>query len=225
MGNFLEKMVPVTSSQRFSFQCKRCGACCRHIAESVPLESLDVYRIAKHLKEKGKVSCVDDVLEKYAESVLLDEYGYMTFVLKTIGSEAACIFLKNDRCSIHEVKPRACRTYPIEISPGEQEKYEKFLSMDYPHHFNGPQRSVEKWIRRYFTEEDQKFFDCDTGFVIRIARMLRQIPEREIAHAINLFIYYKYEALELEKPFMEQFEENNKKLVVALGKMVQEPKE
>lgn len=222
MSSFLERMVPIASSQRFSFQCQQCGACCRHVQGSVPLESLDVYRLARHLREKEKVSCVDDVLGKYAEPVLLNECGYMIYVLKTTGLEESCIFLKNNRCSVHGAKPRACRTYPLEVSPGEKEKYEQVLSMEYPHHFRGPQRSVEKWLLRYFTKEDQEFLDCDSGSALRIAGLLKAVPKGEIAYAINLFIYYKYVALDLDKPFLEQFRENNENLIASLEKIVQE---
>lgn len=222
MSSFLERMLPITSSQKFLFQCQQCGACCRHVQESVPLESLDVYRLAKYLKEQGKVLCVDSVLAEYADLTLLDECGYMTYVLKTYGPEGSCIFLKDNHCTVHEAKPRACRTYPIEVSPGGKEKYEKVLCMDYTHHFNGPQRSVEKWLLRYFTKEDQEFLDCDTGSVMRIAGLLRKVPKGKMTYAMNLFIYYKYTALELDKPFMEQFRKNNKNLIAALEKIVQE---
>lgn len=224
MNDIMERMVPISSSQSFPFQCRQCGACCRHVRESVPLESLDLYRLAKYLKGKGEASSVDEVLDKYAEPVLLDECGYMMYVLKTTGEEASCIFLKENHCSIHRAKPRACRTYPIEINPGEKEKYEQFLALDYRHHFNGPRRSVAKWLGRYFIKEDQEFVDCDAGAALELARLLRQVPQKELARAINLFIYYKYTAMELERPFMEQFKENTKKLIAALEKIVKKEK-
>ncbi|MFR1480858.1 MAG: YkgJ family cysteine cluster protein [Hydrogeniiclostridium mannosilyticum] len=37
------------------------------------------------------------------------------FMLKTVGADDACIFLKDNRCTIHSVHPRACRTYPIAV--------------------------------------------------------------------------------------------------------------
>lgn len=36
---------PVSSSEQVSFHCKHCGACCRHVRESVPLNTLDAYRL------------------------------------------------------------------------------------------------------------------------------------------------------------------------------------
>ena len=116
MKEFLKKMVPVTGSDHFPFRCQMCGACCRHVKESVPIDSLDAFRLACFLRNKDKrIRSMDDVLELYAEPVLLHESGYMAFMLKTVGDEDSCIFLKENRCAIHKEKPKACRTYPISV--------------------------------------------------------------------------------------------------------------
>ena len=148
MKEFLMKMVPVSPKEHFSFQCKQCGACCRHVKESVPLESLDAFRLARYLRDKGEpIQCMDDVLAKYAIPVLLHESGYMVFMLSTVGPDDACIFLKGNKCTIHAAKPRACRTYPISVGPAMSGGYEAYLSMEQPHHFKGPQQSVKKWVQ------------------------------------------------------------------------------
>ncbi|WP_283684713.1 YkgJ family cysteine cluster protein [Parablautia sp. Marseille-Q6255] len=210
-------MVPMVPKQKFAFQCKRCGACCRHVRESVPLESLDIYRIAKYLKKKGQVSDIEGVLQQFTVPVLLNACGYIVFTLKVTGPEDSCIFLQDGRCSIHEVNPRACRTYPIEINPGG---LEPLLCVDYPHHFTGPQRTVDRWVKKYFTKEDQVFLQCEVEVVLRIAKLLKQIPENEKVHALPLFLYYKYTAFDLDRPFMEQYRENNGRLLTVLEKMI-----
>lgn len=77
---------------------------------------------------------IDDVLAAYAEPVLLHESGYLVFMLKTVGEDDACIFLKENKCTIHSVNPRACRTYPISVGPDAKGGYEQFISMEQPHH-------------------------------------------------------------------------------------------
>ena len=77
MKEFLMKMVPVAASDHFPFLCRRCGACCRHVRQSVPLETLDAFRLARYLRDRGEpIRCIDDVLAKYTEPVLLHESGY-----------------------------------------------------------------------------------------------------------------------------------------------------
>lgn len=130
MKEFLMKMVPVAPKEHFPFQCRQCGECCRHVKESVPLESLDAFRLARYLRDRGEpIQCMDDVLAKYAIPVLLHESGYMVFMLSTVGPDDACIFLKDNKCTIHAAKPRACRTYPISVGPAEHGGYEAYLSM------------------------------------------------------------------------------------------------
>ena len=149
MKEFLMKMVPVAPKEHFPFQCRQCGECCRHVKESVPLESLDAFRLARYLRDRGEpIQCMDDVLAKYAIPVLLHESGYMVFMLSTVGPDDACIFLKDNKCTIHAAKPRACRTYPISVGPAEYGGYEAYLSMEQLHHFKGPQQSVKKWIQK-----------------------------------------------------------------------------
>lgn len=142
------KMVPVAASDHFPFQCRRCGACCHHVSQSVPLEALDAFRLARYLRDRGEpINCIDDVLEKYTEPVLLHKSGYTVFMLRVVGPEDACIFLKDNCCTIHEVNPRACRTYPISVGPDGHGGCEQYLSMEQPQHFHGPQISVKNGCR------------------------------------------------------------------------------
>lgn len=40
----------ISPTDRVRFHCNRCGECCRHVEGSVLLDSLDGYRLAKHLQ-------------------------------------------------------------------------------------------------------------------------------------------------------------------------------
>lgn len=223
MKDFLMKMIPVETSDHFPFQCRCCGACCRHVRESVPLESLDAFYLAKYLRDQGKpVSCVDDVLVHYAEPVLLHESGYTVFMLKTMGTEDSCVFLQDNRCMVHEVKPRACRTYPLSVGPDGHGGYEQYLSMEQTHHFEGPQRSVKKWIQKYCTGEDRAFWELDVGSARELAQLLEKVPQCEKARAIMLFLMYRYSDFDLDQPFLPQFERNHQKLLKALCALASE---
>lgn len=222
MKEFLMKMVPVSSKDHFSFQCRQCGACCRHVKESVPLESLDAFRLARYLRDKGEpVQCMDDVLARYTVPVLLHESGYMVFMLSTVGEDDACIFLQDNRCTIHAAKPRACRTYPISVGPAVSGGCEAYLSMEQPYHFKGPQQSVKKWIQKRCSQQDYDFWETDVGSVREIARLLEQLPIEQKKGALLHFLRYKYSDFDLDKSFTEQFKSNNQKLLEALRGLVQ----
>lgn len=222
MKEFLMKMVPVAPKEHFPFQCRQCGACCRHVKESVPLESLDAFRLAKYLRDRGEpIQCMDDVLAKYAIPVLLHESGYMVFMLSTVGPDDACVFLKDNKCTIHVAKPRACRTYPISVGPAMSGGYEAYLSMEQTHHFKGPQQSVKKWIQKRCSRQDYDFWETDIGSVQEIARLLDQLSLEQKKGALLQFLRYKYSDFDLDKSFTEQFRSNNQKLLEALRSLVQ----
>lgn len=222
MKEFLMKMVPVKSKEHFPFQCRQCGACCRHVKESVPLESLDTFRIAKYLRDRGEpIQCMDDVLARYAVPVLLHESGYMVFMLRTVGSDDACVFLKDNKCTIHAAKPRACRTYPISVGPSKSGGYEVYLSMEQPHHFKGAEQSVKKWIQKRCSQQDYDFWETDIGSVQEIARLLGKLSLEQKKKALLQFLRYKYSDFDLDKSFSEQFRSNNQKLLEALRNLVQ----
>ena len=217
MKSFLEKMIPVSPSDRFSFRCKRCGACCRHVKQSVIVETLDAFRLAKYLRDQGDpIEEMDDFLYRYADSVPIHESGYPVFMLKTVGAEDACIFLKDNKCTVHAAKPRACRTYPVETGPDARGGYEHYLSKEQPHHFKGPQTTVKRWLRRYLSDTDRAFVDEDAGSAKEVAMFLDELRELYQKQAMILFLYYRYSAFDLDKAFLPQYLANNRELKKAL---------
>lgn len=150
---------PVSPSQQVDFRCIRCGACCRHLREGVPLNTLDAFRLAKHLRAQGeKIDCLDSVFARFAEPVPLHESGYFVYMLKTAGPDDACIFLQNNRCTIQPAKPSACRLYPFAVEPRGDGLYTYLLSMEKPHHFKGGQVQARRWMNQNFSKEADRFW-------------------------------------------------------------------
>lgn len=44
----------ISPRERVPFHCNCCGECCRHVRQSVPLESPDVFRLTRLLRERDK---------------------------------------------------------------------------------------------------------------------------------------------------------------------------
>ena len=111
--------VSVSAKEFVTYQCSQCGHCCRRIEGCVMVESLDAYRMAKHLREQHcGVRSTDDVLLQYCEPTPLTDEGYPIYTLKTVGAEASCVFLQGNQCSIYAARPRTCRLYPFSARPG-----------------------------------------------------------------------------------------------------------
>lgn len=77
--------------------CLECANCCKTISPIIMDRDLD--NMAKFLRMKAA-----DILEKYLE---MDKDGDYVF------RQMPCPFLQDDnRCSIYEARPKACKTYP-----------------------------------------------------------------------------------------------------------------
>ena len=180
---------------------------------------------SKYLRDKGEdILCPDDFLARYAEPVLLDECGYFVYMLKTVGEENACIFLKDNRCTIHDENPRACRLYPFVVNPDPRGLHSYLLSREYPHHFTGPVVQTKSWMKKRFPKEDRLFLQTDFGGAKDIAELLRKIPERNRTQAVMHFLRLKYSEYDLDQPFLDQYRRNQDKLIAILNRMAEENK-
>ena len=202
MDELYKVLVKVAPKEQIHFKCTSCGTCCRNVKQQVPLETLDVFRIARYLKNHEEpIQCMDDVLEMYAEPALLDECGYFVYFLKTVGENDACIFLdENNRCKIHSVNPRACRTYPFIAAPLDEGGFETLISFERKFHFNGSVVHPRTWMKKRFTPKE-------------IASLLRKVPKERLTTALVCFQRLKYDDYELDMPFLPQYERNTQLLL------------
>lgn len=215
---------PLGKRELFTFQCTRCGDCCRRIKESVMLESLDAYRLARFLRQTDpSIQMMDDMLLKYATPIPLTDNGFPIYVLKTLGEDDTCIFLKNNRCSVYPVRPRTCRLYPMTVGPGENNRdFAYFLCREKPHHFVGGTVCTKDWLRNNFKREDQEFVLAEYEAVIKAGRLMREISEQGQAQAIVAMLFARYYDFDLDAPFMPQYRRNQERLIEKLQHLVAE---
>ena len=96
MGNLVE-----IGKFNFRFECQPgCVACCTQRGE-VYLTEPDLKRIAERLELTPK---------KFEKRFAKREHGDL---LLTTPEDTDCHFLEDGGCSIHEVKPLQCRTFPF----------------------------------------------------------------------------------------------------------------
>ena len=100
------QIEPVRGKDHVSYHCRQCGQCCRHVKESIMLESLDAYRLANYLLTQGvAIEGIEDVYSQYGISTSLTEVRYPIILLRTNRTDDSCIFLKEGRCSIYPARP------------------------------------------------------------------------------------------------------------------------
>lgn len=170
------KVKSLRLKDRVAFRCRRCGQCCRNIKESVMVESLDAYRIAKYLRDRGQaVQTLSDIYARYTEPVPITE-DYPIFVLSTTSPDDACIFLKDGRCSIYPVRPRVCRMYPFSVGPGVKGRdFEWLQCMDKPFHFSGGSVLVKDWFYQNLITEDREYVKREYASALEIGQLMRRL--------------------------------------------------
>ena len=71
-------------------------------------------------------------------------------------------------------------------------------------------------MKQYFTKEDQEFVTLDFQTAPLIADLLRKIPPEKKETALFCFLTYKYLLFRLDQPFLEQFKQNQQRLITLL---------
>lgn len=217
--------VMVRPKERVVYQCHQCGQCCRHIKNGVMVESIDAYRMARHLRHQDSmVRTIDDVLNIYCDPMPLTKQCFPIFMLKTIDPDAACIFLKDGRCSIYEARPRTCRIYPFSMGPGERGRdFEYCLCFDNnrQYHFSGETVSVKDWFYRNVSREEKEYLKLEYAAVEEIGKLMRAIPPEVCEQLLFQSLYYRYYNFDLEQPFFPQYQRNTRQLLEKLRKIQQ----
>lgn len=215
--------VSVSAKEFVTYQCSQCGHCCRRIEGCVMVESLDAYRMAKHLREQHcGVRSTDDVLLQYCEPTPLTDEGYPIYTLKALGAKASCVFLQGSQCSIYAARPRTCRLYPFSVGPGERGRdFEYCLCFDdnQQYHFNSGKVLVKDWLYRNFPREDKEFLKLQYRIIPEIGKLMRRIPEELRRASVFKILFYHYYSFDLDQPFLPQYELNNRSLLHELRQL------
>lgn len=207
-------MQPVKLSQTVDYRCTCCGACCRQVENAVMLESLDAFRLAQYFRKVGNpIQTMEGILTTYTEPKLLAGLNYPIFLLKTAGPEQACVFLKDNRCTIQPAKPRVCRLYPFSVSEAHGKKFSYVLSREKPHHFSDGRLSVNDWFHENFNKEDRDFVRAEFELATKLGRALRALRGRSRDEVLSVVLFFKYFNFSLDEPFLPQYHRNNAHLL------------
>jgi len=111
-----------TGSENIQFECTKCGACCRNDSLLVTLTGRDVVRISMGLNlDRDEVIRAFNfylVSNRGPPKGLRDipsintERGRAYIALKKL-ENGDCVFLKDDLCMIHLIRPMVCMSFPF----------------------------------------------------------------------------------------------------------------
>ena len=91
----------------FSFHCTQCGKCCIHRTDII-LSPRDIFKMAKELKLSNA-----DFLRKYCSMHIGPTSRIPVITLRPVGKDDRCPLLRNNKCSVHRVKPSVCGMFPL----------------------------------------------------------------------------------------------------------------
>lgn len=205
---------PVKAVSKVRFHCSLCGECCRHVKESVPLNPLDVYNLARYYRTVSSgIRSTEDILEQFTDVLMIGEsIPYPVVLLKTAGADDVCVFLHDNRCRIQDAKPTTCRLYPFSVEP-HIGSFQYFLCNEKPHHFTGDKIiRAGDWLHQNFTKTDREFLLAEAQMIVEVAPFLKKLADIE-NFVMIMALHWKFIAFDLDQPFLPQYRRNHIKLM------------
>ena len=136
----------ITTNIKFNFECQNCGACCKTKDKiRVEITPFDVHNISKHLNIKPK-----EFLKQYC-------YSKETKKVPFFFLQFPCKFFK-DKCTIYNLRPMGCRTFPIGIAKILQDKkiHLRYTLNSCPGYNKGKETCLDNFIKK---EKKRENFD------------------------------------------------------------------
>ena len=116
---------------RIQFDCIKCGACCREDSLLVTVTGRDIARISMGLGlgPKEMIKAFDFYLVSGIESpeglrdipAVNTEQGRAYIALKKM-ENGDCVFLKDNLCMIHTIRPAVCMSFPFVFRNDDDDK-------------------------------------------------------------------------------------------------------
>lgn len=107
-------METIGLNDKINFNCNKCGTCCMgNSVHMLMLNPIDVILLARHANKSTMNYLLQDT---FLDTIQIEgnlEKQYIIVRLKYENDK--CIYYKNNRCSIYEIRPTICRTYPLAI--------------------------------------------------------------------------------------------------------------
>jgi Fe-S-cluster containining protein len=104
------------SYPKVRFECLKCALCCG-----------DTKARARHIlllkKEVERISeATSKTLIEFAEKI--EGHSPYVYEMRKTSQNGKCVFLKDSRCTIYQLRPVICRFYPFELKVTKDEEHE-----------------------------------------------------------------------------------------------------
>lgn len=121
------------------FECAMCGRCCAH-QDLVQLTAYELYKLAAYIKMEPAA-----FFDKYCVVTATNLDPARRLYIKT--SDGACPFLEDNKCSVYEARPYACKAYPMRA-------------------YWSPAGDMKAFVRSRYKDDSCSLFKLDDGDVL-----------------------------------------------------------
>jgi Fe-S-cluster containining protein len=178
-------------SSKFSFECKKCGSCCRN--NVTRLFPWDVIRLCTKLKIHTSL-----FLEKYCNMTRDPETRMPIPLLKT---DNACRFLK-DKCTVYEARPFICRMCPIGLSYKAVAKKYCYPINDCKGSDSKKEMAVEEYFKQEGLKDDFEMLEKWKAFLIRMVQTGYYGPDLDRMLVAIFYDYDNFASIEIRRNLM-----------------------
>ena len=92
---------------KFSFECKMCGNCCRNRTSPILITGIDVFRLSRALDMEPA-----QVVKEYTKCYIGKE-SHIPMIYLAERDDGSCKFLCKGKCTVQESKPVTCAIFPL----------------------------------------------------------------------------------------------------------------
>jgi Fe-S-cluster containining protein len=213
----------------FRFKCYGCGKCCKN-REDILLSPKDLFNIAVALGKTTK-----EVMDSVCDCYIGGGSRIPLVRLQPVGKNMVCPLLKDNRCSVHALKPAVCAMYPMgrfikydaeggKANPSGKATVSYLLN---PVQCGGHRNNtVRGWLESFGFDPNDPYYLCWTDFFMGMSNYVRslesaecKLPREGFAAVWSILEHLLYENYDTAQALTPQFEVNIAKAKELIDRM------
>ena len=208
--------ITVGLDDTFRFHCTQCGKCCTQ-RDDIMLSPMDLFRMTKELGISHT-----EFFSRYCGMIIGQNSRLPIIMLQPVGKDRRCPLLKDNKCTVHKVKPAVCGMFPLgrylTISPENYGKKPmecsevKYLLQSPGCGDDSETHTVREWLKDFdIALEDEAFIQWNQA-ISEFSLVLKDLEKKwDMMTMIQIWFITRivlYEYYTHDQAFLPQFAAN-----------------